>query len=132
MDEKKFQAIFKTGRNHTIQCSGCGVKSPPVREGEGVEKWCEDHVCGEDEKAVEPGSQGDKPDPEPTGDADPTTLTGEKGKEDIPSREELEKMTKAVIMEKFSPEWDGTKADLIDFLLDENQEDEEEEEEDGD
>lgn len=122
MDKSKFDVIFKTGRDQTVQCRGCGVKSPPVREGEGVENWCEAHKCGQEAVPVsDPAPEKVETPP------DPDQETGEKDREDIPSREELEKMTKAVIMEKFSHEWDGTKADLVDFLLGEEEEEEEEE-----
>jgi len=64
MDEKQFQVIFKTGRDQTVQCRKCSAKSDPVREGEGVEKWCEEHVCGEEPKVAEEKSEETAPEPE--------------------------------------------------------------------
>jgi hypothetical protein len=163
MDEKRFDVVFKTGRDHTVQCKECGVKSPPLRPGEALDAWCAAHVCGEEDKAGQaptpvaegrgpaPGSKLEKtaptppaipdpakddqgtgdPDPEPTGDGDSGDGGEGNGEEEEElTREDLEKMTKAAIMEAYAPDWDGTKADLIDHLLSEEEEEEEENGED--
>jgi hypothetical protein len=66
----------------------------------------------EDSPTTEPEGE---PQGEPEGDDD-----GEEEEEEL-TREDLESMTKAQIMEAYAPEWSGTKADLIDHLLGEGE-----------
>lgn len=116
MAARRFDIIFKTGRNQTAQCKACGVKSPSLREGEILDKWCEDHVCGqENEEVADPAPKVETP-------PDPDKVPEEKTEEVVLTREELEAMTKRDIMAAHAPEWDGTKADLIDHLLGEEEE----------
>ena len=128
---------IKTSKVSNYACARCGMHTGFLTASQ-AEKWESAHKCPKAEAVVEepktetppappapPAAPEPDPvtDPEPDADADadvPDLMDDDDtddAVEETLSREELEAMTKRVLMEKYAPDWDGNKKDLVSFLL---------------
>ena len=128
----KYTLVWKKSDiEERYQCNACGVHTSLVHGEDGLAEWhahhpsCEDHhaeIPTEEVEVTEPVIEETAPppaDPEPTGDDEEE----EEEEEEVElTREELEAMTKKKIIEEYAPDFEGTKAELIDFLLSEDDE----------
>lgn len=122
----KYTLVWKKSDvEERYQCNECGMHTGLVNGEAGLGEWDNAHAGCDKYHALIPESD---PAPEPEPKIEPTEPPPadpeEEPEEEVElSREELKVMTKRKIVEEYAPDWDGTKAALIDHLLEENEED---------